>query len=94
MSNMEITKEQDKRMTESRRLLQKSFYIAFGSYIEQEAKKLDQWRDQTFWQLLQHLKHEVGEIERSKSRTVQYHNAIDAVMLADMILSKIMEKEE
>ena len=81
MSGMEMTKEQDERMVESRRLLQKAWNIAYGSYIEQEAKKLDQWRDQSVWQLTRHLRHELDEIERSKTKTIQLHNCMDACML-------------
>jgi hypothetical protein len=94
MSRMEISKEQDERMTESRKRLRDAYNVAFGSYVEQEAKKIDQWRDQTIWQITRHLRHEVGEIERSKSRTVQYHNAMDALMLSNILLAKLMELEE
>jgi len=93
MSKMKITKQEDDRMSESRTRLIRSFNIALGSYVEQEAKKLDQWRDETFGQLYGHLKHEVGEIGRSKARTIQIHNCMDALMLSCILLDKVLESE-
>jgi len=93
MSRMEISKDQDERMSDSRRRLIRVFHIALGSYIEQEAKKLDQWRDETFGQLYGHLKHEIEEIGRSKGRTIQIHNCMDALMLSCILLDKVMEEE-
>jgi hypothetical protein len=69
-------------------MLKEALAYAFGSYIEQEPKKQDQWRDQTWGQLYAHLKNEIAEIGRSKGPTVQLHNAIDAVMLAAMLVVK------
>ena len=91
MSSMDISKEEDARMKESRAILVKAFYTALGSYIEQEAKKLDDWRDKTFGEIYAHLKHEIEEIRRSKSLTQQLHNCIDAVMLSTILLAKLME---
>ena len=81
-------------MQDSRRRLRQALDIAFGVYVEQEAKKFDQWRDQSFGQLYAHLKHELEEIKRSKSRTQQLHNCLDAVMLSAMLVAKILELEE
>ena len=90
---MEITEEQDKRMSESRRRLMRAFYVALGSYIEQEAKKLDQWRDELFGQNYGHLSHEVKEIGRSKSRAAQIHNCMDSAMLSLIMLDKVLEED-
>ncbi len=94
MSHMELTEAQDKRMSDSRGRLNRAFNVALGSYIEQEAKKLDQWREETFGELFGHLKHEVAEIGRSNRRTIQIHNCIDAVMLSCIMLDKVLEEEE
>ncbi len=94
MSKMDLTEEQDDRMSESRTRIIRAFHVALGSYIEQEAKKLDQWRDETYGQLYGHLKHEIGEIGRSKRRTIQIHNCIDSIMLSCILLDKILEGEE
>jgi len=93
MSAIEITKEQDKRLSESRQLIHDAHMISYGSYIEQEASKFDTWRDQTYWQLVQHLRHEVDELERSKTRVAQLHNAIDACSLASIIIGRHMLEE-
>ena len=93
MSGMEITKEGDKRMSESRSILYQAHSLAMGSYIEQEATKQDQWREQSWWQLMQHLKHEIRELERSKSRIVQLHNAIDACSLSAILMGKLVVEE-
>ena len=93
MSKMNLTEEQDKRMSESRLRIIRTFNVALGSYIEQEAKKLDQWRDQTYGELYGHLKHEIGEIGRSKRRTIQIHNCIDSIMLSCLLLDKVLEGE-
>ncbi|RLC36280.1 hypothetical protein DRH29_04895 [candidate division Kazan bacterium] len=92
MSHMKISKEEDARMTESRNKLLKAMMLALGSYIEQEAKKLDQWRDQSFGQLYAHLKHEIAEIGRSKTKTQQLHNCIDACALSAMLIAKLLEE--
>lgn len=93
MSHMEITKAEDERMSESRALLYRAFNVAMGSYIEQEAKKKDVWRDQTWGQIYGHMKHEFGEMSKSKQRTTQLHNGLDLLSLAAMLVSKILEAE-
>lgn len=80
------------RIDKSRIVLEYVFYLALGAYIEQESKKLDIWRDQSYGQLYNHLKHEIKEIQRSNSLTKQLHNCMDAVMLSLMLLTKVMNK--
>jgi hypothetical protein len=94
MSRMRISKEEDERMSDSRRRLIRAFNVAFGSYIEQEAKKGDSWRDETWGELYGHLKHEIGEIGRSKARTIQIHNCMDALILACFLLDRVLESDE
>jgi len=82
------------RIDESRERLVRAFYFALGSYMEQEAKKEDQWRDQNLGQLYAHLKHELEEIRRSMQSgnlTFLLHNCVDAVSLATILLAKVME---
>ena len=90
---MKITKEEDERMVESRVMMFNAFSVMMGSYIEQEAKKKDQWRDQTWGELYGHMKHEVLEMARSKSATVQLHNALDLLGLSTTLVCKLLEKE-
>ena len=81
------------RVDNSRVLLEKAFYFALGSYMEQEAKKEDQWRDQSIGQLYDHLKHELEEIRANMKRqelTYLVHNCVDAVGLSTILLSKAM----
>ena len=85
--------KKDYRMFESRMMLKRAFNIALGSYIEQESKKEDRWREQSFGELYAHLRHEIEEIRRSKSRTEQLHNAIDACLLSAMLIAKLLEGE-
>lgn len=82
------------RMDESRKQLVKAFYMALGSYTEQESKKLDQWMDQSIGQLYDHLSHELEEIKRNlrdSNLTFFIHNSMDAVSLSTMLLVKAME---
>lgn len=72
--------------------LRYAMHIALGSYIEQEAKKEDQWRDESFTDLYKHLLHEIDEIRRSKGKTIRLHNAIDACGLCAMLAIKIEEE--
>ena len=84
-----------KRVDESREMLVRAFYFALGSYTEQEAKKLDSWRDLDIGSLYAHLKHEIEEIGRSiKMSDLQFllHNACDALSLSAILLAKVMEK--
>lgn len=91
MSHMKITKDEDKRMMESRYKLINAWYLSLGSYIEQEAKKQDQWRDKTYGELYAHLKHEIAEIQRSKEKTIQLHNCMDACILSAIMVAKLIE---
>jgi hypothetical protein len=83
------------REDESRNLLIAAFWFALGTYVEQEAKKNDQWRDQNVGQLYAHLAHEVDEIktniQRGQGRYL-IHNAADAVGLSLMLLAKALEQ--
>lgn len=84
------------RTDESRSRLVNAFYFALGAYTEQEAKKEDQWRDQSIGQLYAHLNHEVQEIRTNLKRDdkVQFliHNVIDALSLSAIFLAKLMEE--
>ena len=90
MSRMKMSKEQDLRMTESRQKIWEAMVLSLGSYVEQEAKKGDEWRDKTYGEIYGHLKHELLELARSKDRTVQLHNAMDMCMLSAILVAKLM----
>lgn len=78
------------RIDESRYRLLQAFMDCLGSYVEQEAKKNDVWRGQSYGQLYAHLKHELVEIQRSKDKTKQLHNCIDACTLAGLMVAKLL----
>ena len=83
------------RIDESREKMLKAFYFALGSYMEQEAKKADTWRDQGYGELYAHLKHELEEIKRSMTAnnlTYMIHNCVDVVLLSNMLLARAMEE--
>ena len=86
---------QKTRLDESRARLHKAFLVALGSYTEQEATKLDLWRDCSLGQLYDHLKHEVDEEIRGNLRRSELsylvHNAMDAVTLSAMLLDRALE---
>jgi len=82
------------RLDESREILMRAFVFALGSYVEQEAKKGDNWREREIGELYNHLAHEVEEIRRNLRRsevTYLVHNAADAVMLSCMLLVKALD---
>jgi hypothetical protein len=93
MSKMEITKDEDVRMIESRLKLYKAMMLSLGSYVEQEAKKKDDWRERSFGEVYAHLLHEIQEIKRSKTKTQQLHNCMDACTLAAILVAKLMEEK-
>lgn len=83
------------RKDESRELLSKAFFFALGSYLEQEVKKEDQWRDQSIGNLFSHLKHEIEEVKRdmqSGNFTHLMHDCVDAAMLSTILLARVMEE--
>lgn len=82
-----------RRMAESRVLVRTALDIAMGVYVEQESKKTDSWRDTNWGDLIQHLKHEIHEIQYNKSFTKQLHNALDATALAAILVAKIIVEE-
>lgn len=88
MSHMKLSVYEDARMVESRRKILEAMILSLGAYIEQEGKKLDEWRDKSWGELYAHLKHEVAEIQRSKEKTVQLHNAMDACVLSAIMVTK------
>lgn len=65
--------------------VEEAMILALGSYIEQEAKKKDQWRDESFNQLYKHLRDEIAEIANSEGVTIRLHNCIDACALSAML---------
>ena len=96
MSQMKINEEEDQRMNDSRQKLLSAMILSLGSYIEQEAKKKDTWRDIPFGQVYAHLRHEIEEIRRSKTKTQQLHNCMDACSLSAILVAKLMfgDKED
>jgi hypothetical protein len=88
---MKLTKEEDARMVESRDKILKAMLLSLGTYIEQEGKKKDEWRDKSYGELYAHLKHEIAEIQRSKEKTVQLHNAMDACTLAAIMVAHLID---
>lgn len=84
-------------MDESRAMLSHAMAFGLGGYMEQEATKEDQWRDQSIGQLYAHLNHELGEIQSNIKRgemTWLIHNASDAVGLSAILLAKVLEMVE
>ena len=86
------------RLDESRTKLWQAMLFALGSYMDQEGKKDDGWRDVDLGQLYNHLRHEVDEEIRGnlKRGELSYllHNAVDAVSLSAMLLARVMEVAE
>jgi len=83
---------QKTRLDESRELVRRAMDVAYGSYMEQEGKKYDSWRDLSIGQLADHLRHEVNEEIMGNVRRGEIgflmHNAMDAVELAAMLMAK------
>lgn len=85
------------RVDDSREAVRRAMDMAYGSYVEQEGKKADQWRDQSIGQLVAHLRHEVDELVANVRRgELGYllHNAMDAIELAALVLIKAQEALE
>ena len=82
------------RIDKSRRLIKTALDSAYGSYIEQEGKKTDQWRDQNIGQLGAHIRHEIDEcMDNIKRGEMGYlmHNAMDVMELGAMLFIKAQE---
>jgi len=94
MSSMRVSREEDIRMCSSRDRLIRAFFASLGSYIEQEAKKMDEWRDKSLGEIYAHLKHEIAEIGRSSAKTTMLHNCMDACILSAMMVSKLLGEDE
>lgn len=83
------------RLDESRAMLLAAAGFTLGIVTEQEASKLDGWRDVELGRLFDHLRHEVndeirGNITRNEL-TYLIHNAADAAALSLMILARALE---
>ena len=76
-------------------MIKQALDMAYGSYIEQEGKKGDQWRDQSIGQLGDHIKHEINDEVMSNIRSGDFgyllHNAMDVIELGAMLLAKAQE---
>ena len=81
-------------MMDSQRRLRQVFDFAFGVYMKEEINKTDSWRDIEWGKLWAHFTHEIEEIKRSKTRTRQLHNILDAINLLGMLGGKIVESQE
>lgn len=85
------------RVDDSREKIRKALDMAYGSYVEQEGKKADQWRDESIGQLGDHIRHEVDEIMGNIRRgELGYlaHNAMDVIELGAILLAKTNEALE
>lgn len=79
------------RVDESRVLFRAALDMAYGSYVEQEGKKSDQWRDQSLGQIMNHLAHEIEEVRGNLKRgEIGYllHNAMDVIELGAILLAQ------
>jgi hypothetical protein len=86
------------RLDESRQQIYKALMMSYGSYVEQEGKKGDQWRDQSLGQLGDHIRHEINDEVMQNIRTGDIgfliHNAMDVIELGAMLLAKANEMKE
>jgi len=83
------------RIDESRGMIQQALDMAYGSYIEQEGKKGDIWREQSLGEIYNHLKHEIQEVQGNlKQGEIGYlcHNAMDVIELGAILLAQAQEK--
>lgn len=83
------------RVDQSRQMILNALMMAYGSYIEQEGKKGDQWRDQSLGQLGDHIRHEINDevMQNLKRNEIGFlmHNAMDVIELGAMLLAKAQE---
>ena len=82
------------RLSESRNLIREMMNTAMGLYIAKEPKHGDEWREKGYWKNFMHLKHELDEIERSKSYDRKLHNALDACAQSAILASMILLQEK
>ena len=78
------------RVDDSRDRVKTALDMAYGSYVEQEGKKGDQWRDQTIGALGDHIRHEVDEIMSNIRRGeigFLIHNSMDIIELGAILLA-------
>jgi len=83
-----------KRLDNSRERIRQALDCAWGSYIEQEGKKNDQWRDQNLGQLGDHIRHEIEECMgniRCGELGFLLHNAMDVMELGAMLYARAQE---
>ncbi len=85
------------RVDVSREEIRKALDMAYGSYIEQEGKKSDNWADQNIGQLGDHIRHEVDEVMGNIRRGeigFLLHNAMDVIELGAILLAKANQQLE
>ena len=78
------------RVDKSRQMVWDAMQMCYGSYVEQEGKKADQWRDQSLVQLSAHIAHEIEEVKANLRRgEIGYllHNAMDVCELGAILLA-------
>lgn len=82
------------RVDESRQMIRCALDMAFGSYVEQEGKKGDQWRDVSIGQLGDHIRHEINDEVMANIRRGELgfliHNAMDVIELGAMLLARAL----
>lgn len=82
------------RLMESQQLLRDTCHEAIGIYMAKEPSEKDAWRDASFWNVVQHTRHEFEEVLRSgDSADRKYHNLCDLIGLIAMVAVKVREEE-
>ena len=77
------------RLTESQELLRSAMSEAMGVYMAKEPKNGDEWREQEFWRIISHLRHEIEEIDRSVNLDRRYHNTLDCIGQAAILAAHL-----
>lgn len=72
-------------------------YFALGSYMEQESKKEDQWRDESFDDLYGDAKAEINEIQeniREDDLDALLRNSVDLVLLVGILYAAVLDRRD
>lgn len=79
------------RVDISREEVRTALDMAYGSYVEQEGKKSDEWQDKNIGKLGDHIRHETEEVMNNIRRSefgFMIHNAMDIIELGAILLVK------
>lgn len=78
------------RIEESRRVIRRMLEMAYDTYLAEEKRLGDSWRERSWDDIFNHLMEEIDEIIKTRGRDERFHDCLDACSLAAILAAKLV----